>query len=68
MKNRQPLSDSSSKFMRFCLFLYVAADRFKVIFKKFAIQKTAHVNNSLQIDLTMAETFCSEIALTATTL
>ena len=54
--------------MRFCLFLYVAADRFKVIFKKFAIQKTAHVNNSLQIDLTMAETFCAEIALTATTL
>ena len=60
---RLSLSGLSSKFMRFNLSIYVAVDRFKVIFENLAIKKkiTAYVRNPLQIDLTMAETFCLEI-------
>ena len=58
---RLSLSDLSSKFMRFYLFIFVAVDRFKVIFENLAIKKTGYVRNPIQIDLTMAQTFCLEI-------
>ena len=56
---RLSLSDLSSKFIRFYLFIY-ATDS-KLSSKISLLKKPAYVRNSLQIDLTMAQTFCLEI-------